>query len=171
MKLTFYSIFIFQVCDSNLYILDAVVYWPGSTENNIIWKESNLRNALQDYAMPNKMFLIGDSSFPLEPWLLVPYEDCQGSEQLIFNDHLQRALSTVLNCEAALRSRFKCIHHKSGPLYYAPEKCCKIITACLVLHNICVKLGIDLCDPVDLDEDIYYVPTSEFEDDEETMIK
>lgn len=123
--------------------------------------------------MPQRSFLLGNNSYPLEPWLLVPYEDCLKSEELIFNDHVHRALTVSQLCAATLKARFKCIHHNSGPLYYAPEKCSKIIAACIVLHNICIKMGITLCEPVDLDEDILHIPEFPMEEDEEleeTMI-
>lgn len=170
-----YAINVQLVCDSELYILDAVVHWPGSLPNSVIWSHSNLRSFLQENTslMPNKSFILGDCSYPLEPWLLVPYEDCIRSDQLIFNDHVSRALNVMTTCEATLRARFKSIHHNRGPLYYAPEKCSKIIAACVILHNICVKMNISLCEPIDLDDDVLHKPDCFIDSDdvEETMMR
>lgn len=160
-----------QVCNSDHCILDAVVMSPGSTPNSTIWYNSMLRNILQEYSLPNNSYLLGDSTFPLEPWLLVPYSDCQRSEELIFNDHVQRALTIIQECSATIRKRFKCLHPAASPLHYAPEKCCKIITTCLVLHNICLKLGLDLDEPIDLNADSHHLPPTEMEfEDEEPML-
>ena len=45
-----------------------------------------------------------------------------------------------------------------GALYFTPEKVCKIITACMTLHNMCKKHHIELeSDEYVEDEDIVVV--------------
>lgn len=137
-----------------------------------MWMESSLRNILKNNTMPHRNFLIGDNSFPLEPWLLVPYEDSYKSEHLIFNDHINRALSVAQKCNATLRSRFKCLHYESVPLHYSTQKCSKIIMACIVLHNICIKLNISLSQPLNLKEDCYTLPSDYLiTNSEETILR
>lgn len=119
--------------------------------------------------MPHRSFLLGNNSYPLEPWLLVPYEDCLKSEELIFNDHVYRALTVSQLCTATLKTRFRSIHHESGPLYYSPEKCSKIIAACIVLHNICIKMGITLSEPISLNDAAVHPSDFYMDDDEEVQ--
>lgn len=38
-----------------------------------------------------------------------------------------------------LKMRFRCIDRSGGTLLFRPEKACEIVTACVVLHNICLK--------------------------------
>lgn len=158
-----------------MFILDAVVHRPGSSSKSEIWKESSLRHFLAENSMiiPPKNFLLGSHSYPLEPWLLVPYEDCLKSEELIFNDHVYRAMTVVQMCAATLKARFRSIHHNCGPLYYSPEKCSKLVAACIILHNICVKMRIALNKEVNLDEDFLEMTEWDIdeEDEEETMIR
>lgn len=33
---------------------------------------------------------------------------------------------------------------EGGALYFSPEKCCKLATACFCLHNICKRKGIEM---------------------------
>jgi hypothetical protein len=60
------------------------------------------------------------------------------------------------------KQRFRAIHKSGGVLTYAPEKCCKIIVACMILHNMCMDAGIPLEDDDDL-------PREEDEDEEDRI--
>lgn len=150
-----YSLNVQLVCDSDLRVLDTAVHWPGDTPNSETWKNCALRTVLKENAMLSNSFLVGNSSFPLEPWLLVPYEECHKTEELVFNDHISRALNVGKKCYATLKTRFKCLNHNSRPLYYSPEKSSKIIITCMVLHNIGIKLNQDLNELIDFNEDSY----------------
>ena len=45
-----------------------------------------------------------------------------------------------------LKMRFWCVDRSAGYLAYAPTKCCSIITAVMVLHNICVRGNVPIPD-------------------------
>ncbi|XP_063884464.1 uncharacterized protein LOC135113224 isoform X2 [Scylla paramamosain] len=47
-----------------------------------------------------------------------------------------------------LKSHFRFLHSPKGSLQYRPIKCVKIINACLLLHNRCIKRGIPV--PADI---------------------
>lgn len=40
-----------------------------------------------------------------------------------------------------------------GALYFAPEKCAKIVTACFCLHNLCKRHNVPLDGIIDDEED------------------
>ena len=42
---------------------------------------------------------------------------------------------------------FRCLHKTGGCLPLRPGKCCKVITACMRLHNLCLDQNIPLPDP------------------------
>ena len=45
-----------------------------------------------------------------------------------------------------LKMRYRCLHKTGGVLNYKPEKCVRIIEACLKLHNKAIKERIPLQD-------------------------
>ncbi|XP_042909899.1 putative nuclease HARBI1 [Parasteatoda tepidariorum] len=59
------------VVDMQQKILNIVARFPGSTHDSYIWKSSELRKWLQLSKLKDT-WLLGDSGYPLEPWLLTP---------------------------------------------------------------------------------------------------
>lgn len=61
--------------------------------------------------------------------------------------------STIERCNGTLKMRFRCLL-KHRVLHYAPNKASKIVKACVVLHNMCVRNGIELLneDNVDMED-------------------
>ncbi|KAK3862683.1 hypothetical protein Pcinc_031474 [Petrolisthes cinctipes] len=41
-----------------------------------------------------------------------------------------------------VKNRFRCIHRSGGELQYTPLRSAKIVSACLLLHNMCVSRSI-----------------------------
>ena len=65
----------------------------------------------------------------------------------------------VLGCSSRV---FRCLSQSGGTLLYKPEKVCRIVVACAVLHNFCITRGI-MHEPEDLnvevDEGLVAAPT------------
>lgn len=66
-----HSINVQVVCDNNLKVTDIVAKWPGSSHDAFIWNNSTLCNKFENGEIPNG-WLLGDSGYPLRPWLLTP---------------------------------------------------------------------------------------------------
>ena len=104
--------------------------------------------------------LIGDSGYPLKPYLMVPYDHPVTRSQRRFNATLKTTRSSVERAIGQLKRRFNCL--KQG-LRVQPKKACTFITACIILHNIAKMLNEEdfdgddedgfECDPVPLDYD------------------
>ena len=58
----------------------------------------------------------------------------------------------IERCFGVTKQRFRCLHKSGGSMTYAPGKCCKIILACMILHNMCIDANVPLPDD-DEDED------------------
>lgn len=88
----------------------------------------------------------GDSGYALRPWCLTPICNPQeNTPEDKFNITFKKARVTIERCNGVLKGRFRCLL-KDRVLHYTPEKASKIINACCVLHNICVKDNLE--DPV-----------------------
>lgn len=138
----FYLYFFFKVCDSRMQVLDMVVRWPGSCHDSHIWRFSTLRHCFSTRTIPRNNFLIGDSGYPLEPWLLTPYLNPITPPEEIFNVKLRRTRNVVERCFGVLKSRFRFLDKTGGSLCYEPKKACKFIIAATVLHNICLQYSV-----------------------------
>ena len=64
----YHSLNVMGVCDSNLKFLNIVAKWPGSTYDSCIAQFKALWNVWRR----RHGWLLGDSGYPLRPWLLTP---------------------------------------------------------------------------------------------------
>ena len=107
-------------------------------------------------------FNIGDSGYPLEPWLLTPVNNPTTNGERKYNTAHCKTRNIVERSFGLLKSRFRCLSQSGGTLLYKPEKVCRIVVACAVLHNFCITRGI-MHEPEDLnvevDEGLVAAPT------------
>ncbi|KAJ8937327.1 hypothetical protein NQ314_011933 [Rhamnusium bicolor] len=77
----------------------------------------------------------GDSEYPLEHWLLVPFVDpVHYSPEPRFNTALP-GVGVISEHINGLLKEFRSVHgHRA--LHYNPVGCAKIIYSCAVLHNM-----------------------------------
>lgn len=79
--------------------------------------------------------LLGDSGYPLEPFLLTPYRNPRaGSNQHAFNLRHASARNVVERTFGVIKSRFRLLQEI---LMYSPLKVTCIINVCCALHNLC----------------------------------
>ena len=65
-----HSINVQLICDANYKITNVVARWPGSAHDSRILQRSNIG---QSFAAGDLQgILIGDSGYPLRPWLMTP---------------------------------------------------------------------------------------------------
>lgn len=84
--------------------------------------------------------LIGDTSFPLKPWLMKGYssEHQLTAEQRRFTCTLSSARAVVDTAFTRLKGRWRCLLKKSDiDVSMMP----RVVAACCILHNICENRG------------------------------
>ncbi|KAB0800519.1 hypothetical protein PPYR_06259 [Photinus pyralis] len=138
----FHSINVQLICDSNLKILNVKASHPGSTHDAFIWNNSNVQEVMRTIHAERRgtYFLLGDSGYPLRPWLLTPLEvePEEGTPEHNYNCAHKRARASIERCNGVLKSRFRCLL-KHRVLHYSPHRAALIINSCVVLHNICME--------------------------------
>ncbi|WAQ98403.1 HARB1-like protein [Mya arenaria] len=92
--------------------------------------------------------LLGDSGYPSTRWLLTPYLNPQGLAQEAYNRSHKTTRSRVEKAIGQLKRRFGVLHTE---IALSPEKACKVVIACAVLHNLCKARGIPFADNQDDD--------------------
>ncbi|KAK3859062.1 hypothetical protein Pcinc_034785 [Petrolisthes cinctipes] len=144
----YHSINVQVVSDAKYRILDIVARWPGSVHDARILEESGVKLLFEQNLMPEGCYLLGDSGYPCKQWLLTPYLNPQPGAKANYNRIHKRTRCVVERCIGQLKRRFHVLH---GEVRLSPEKTCKIIHVCGMLHNICKARNIPL--PPDEEED------------------
>jgi len=77
----------------------------------------------------------------LREWLLTPVLNAHSQKEMAYNTAHCSTRCTIERCIGVVKRRWHCLHNE---LRVAPAKACKIICACLILHN----RATELCHPV-----------------------
>ncbi|EZA55356.1 Putative nuclease HARBI1, partial [Ooceraea biroi] len=136
-----HSINVMLICDADNIIVGINARYPGSVHDAAIWQISEIRNYLRTcyYNGDHALFLLGDSGYGQEPWLLTPYANFEdGSPEEQYNIIHKSARNVIERTNGILKSRFRCLS-RHRVLNYHPAKAAYIIYSCSVLHNIAIK--------------------------------
>lgn len=163
----FHSINTQLVIDSRMLILSINARYPGSTHDSYILGSSLVYQFFRDLAHISaevddnfNYFLLADTGYPLQPWLLKPYDrPCTSEAQEIFNKLHKQLRSLIERAIGLLKARFRCLLREKK-LRYGHEEAGHIIYSCAVLHNFLINNG---C-PVDDIEPIFEDGVENFED-------
>lgn len=135
-------------------ILSINAAHAGGTHDSFIWRHSRVREQMErNYHYGEHFWLIGDSGYPLQPWLLTPIlNSAPGSPQERYTASLTSARSSIERCNGTLKLRFRCLLGERT-LRYSPEFVGTITTACAVLHNICIAGRLNFEELVEYEHD------------------
>jgi hypothetical protein len=87
------------------------------------------------------IFFSADNKYPQRPWFMTPIPHAaQGTPESQYNHFHGRTKTCIDRCISKLKGRWRCLQKK--PLHYTPHRAAKIINACAVLHNLCVKANL-----------------------------
>ncbi|KAL7400140.1 hypothetical protein ABVT39_007077 [Epinephelus coioides] len=143
----FASIILQAVCDHQGRFIDTYVGWPGSVHDSRVLRHSPLyRRAIYP---PPGYFILADGGYPClqHPLpLITPYKWLvQGVGGQRFNSHHSRARS-IIERSFGMKTRFRAIFLQALEVHhtFVPQ----VITACAILHNICLGAG-DIMAPED----------------------
>lgn len=139
----FPSIQLQAVCDDNLRFLDVVAGWPGSVHDARVFRNSPLSQLLEDGNIHEEQHLLGDSAYPLTPYLMVSFRDNGHitEDQGNYNTRHSSARMAIERAFGLLKGKFRRLQYLDMCLV---EKIPLIIVAACVLHNfIIVKEKLD----------------------------
>ena len=142
----FHSINIQAVCDHRGIFTNIVARWPGSSHDSWILRQSDLWNQFERH--PGQGYLLGDAGYPCRPWLLTPYTNPNTVPRQRFNDAHKRTRVLIEQSFGRWKRRFGILHSE---IRTSPEKVCKIVGACAILHNIAILRNYPV---LDIEEDV-----------------
>ncbi|CAL9179959.1 unnamed protein product, partial [Musa hybrid cultivar] len=146
-----HSMVLQAVVDPDLRFRDIITGWPGSMNEVPVLQSSGFfkmcekgtRLNGEKVELPEKLevreYVIGDSGFPLLPWLLTPYQGKDLADGKIeFNKRLSATRMVAQRALARLKGMWKIIQGEM----WRPDKhrLPRIIYVCCLLHNIAIDL-------------------------------
>lgn len=111
--------------------------YPGSTHDSFIWKSVyGLHHLRQEHdRRPNNgLCMLGDSGYPLQPWLMIPILNPSTQAEKYYNKMHASTRSKVERCIGLLKIRFRALLGERK-LRYSHEKTANIIISCVILNN------------------------------------
>ncbi|KAJ8968733.1 hypothetical protein NQ314_002147, partial [Rhamnusium bicolor] len=136
----YYSLNVQIICDAQLNILNINARFPGSAHDAAIWQTSTVLGHLREtYVNGQHSYLLGDSGYPLQPWLLTPILRPQNAQERRYNEAHMSVRNVVERCIGVLKQRFRSIF-KHRVLNYDPYRAAHIIYSCAILHNLCILM-------------------------------
>ncbi|XP_067142884.1 putative nuclease HARBI1 [Centruroides vittatus] len=147
-----HSILLQIICDSEMRIIDAFVGWPGSANDSRVWQQSPIYNKFLNESsryLGDKYYLLGDSAYPLDTFLIVPYKDYGNLtvKQKNFNRKHSSIRVVVEQTIGLLKGRFRRLKYLDMENISSMSKV--VMTSC-ILHNLCINQG-----DIDCIEDIF----------------
>jgi len=127
------SIKVQAVCDSKQMFSNVVVKYHGRVHDSFIWNNCSLKQ----YFEANEVngWLLGDSGYPQEIHLMTPFINPNSPSEERYNRSHKKSRQIIEKSFGILKNRFRCLDKSAGNLLLAPERACKVITSCFILHN------------------------------------
>ncbi|XP_063420957.1 putative nuclease HARBI1 [Mytilus trossulus] len=148
----FHSVILQAVCKDDLSFVNICVGMPGRCHDAKAFKHSHLSEIGDELCRQGQYHILGDAAYALMRWLITPFRD-NGNltrEQYNFNKFLSSKRQVIERAFALLKGRFRRLKYVS----IRDIKCiCKIISACCVLHNICLQSDEDIAEFIDAEID------------------
>ncbi|ONK74214.1 uncharacterized protein A4U43_C03F3970 [Asparagus officinalis] len=148
------SILLQVVSDHRKIFWDACVRAPGSSDPSSHFRDSSLYDRLSTKILRDSVitvrghhvrpYIVGDSSYPLLPFLLTPFASGSASAAAAnpthetFNAAVSKGRSASVEAAIALlKGRWKILRNLNVGLNHAAQT----VVACVVLHNMCQIAG------------------------------
>lgn len=131
----FPSIVLQGVCNHENKFLDVFIGFPGSAHDARVMRESPFFTSAPTAV--DGGYILGDSAYPLLPWLMTPYKDNSSnfpSWKKEFNRRHSQQRVAIENAFGLLKQRFRRLYLVDAKTV---AQSCFIVMAACVLHNFC----------------------------------
>lgn len=140
---SYFSLNVQVICDSDLMINNIVARWPGSAHDSTIFNNSRIRTRFDIGEFANGI-LLGDSGYPLKPYLLTPLANPASRAEQLYNESHIRTRNLIERTFGIWKRRFPALCYG---LRCKIETSMVVIIATAVLHNIARTAGEDMPPP------------------------
>ena len=107
------------VCSEDKKFLNIVANWPGATHDAFIWRQECNLNQLLGNGAGNDGYLLGDTAYPLVPWLMTPVRNPETQAERTYNSHHRpRMRQRIEGTFSRWKMRWQCLH-REGKLCFS----------------------------------------------------
>ncbi|CAG2257465.1 HARBI1 [Mytilus edulis] len=147
----FHSINVQGICDHEGKFTNIVAKWPGSTHDSFIFRNSDVGIHLDQNHRGFDVdgLLLGDSGYACKPYLMTPYLRPSTRHQERFNSAQTRTRSVIERTFGRWKRRFHLLHSE---IRLTPDRVCKIVIACAILHNFAILQREPMIDDREVEE-------------------
>ncbi|GJP84684.1 hypothetical protein CLOP_g14736, partial [Closterium sp. NIES-67] len=134
-----YSIAMQAAIDANGQFINLCIGLPGALSDEEVLQQSSLFQKGQAGELKGAK-LIGSRSYPLQDWLLVPYDESDSAtwHQTSFNECLEKGIAVGKDAIGRLKGRWRILLRRAeGKLHELP----RLVGACCALHNFLEQKG------------------------------
>uniref|UniRef100_A0A8D0CDG2 KRAB domain-containing protein n=1 Tax=Salvator merianae TaxID=96440 RepID=A0A8D0CDG2_SALMN len=172
----FFPVILHAMVDHCGRFIDVEIGWSGKKPDASIFRNTALWEAMDTGAfVPGNPtvtmhgvqippLVVTYGAYPMRRWLMKPYSGRLDPKQAYFNYCLSKACNVVERAFEHLKSRWRCL---STTLEVSEENIPSVISACVILHNICESKGHSIRELEYQEMSIYLAPDAEqnYEDD------
>lgn len=156
-----YSMILQGIVDPEMRFRDIIAGWPGSLTDALVLRNSGFFKLTEEgkrldgkslqlsEGIELREYIIGDTGFPLLPWLLTPYQGKGLSD--IEAEYNKRHSATRMVAQMAL-ARLKDVWRIIHGVMWMPDKnrLPRIVLVCCLLHNIVIDMEDEMLDELPL---------------------
>lgn len=127
------------VCDFNGKFMDCHVEQFETSSNVMVFNRSALKRMLDrnPYALPEEGHLIGDQTYPLKTFIMVPFKEHRKSYEMNrFNDSLMFKRKIIDRTFNQMKERFSRLRFVNMQISTELSQC---IETASVIHNFCIE--------------------------------
>ncbi|XP_069668625.1 putative nuclease HARBI1 [Periplaneta americana] len=158
---SYFSLNVQTISDSQLFIRDIVARWPGSVHDSTIFQRCG-RRMLFETGRIGRGLLLGDSGYPLKPYLMTPLLNPRTQAEQNYNNSHIATRNTVERQYGIWKRRFPALNFG---LRTNINTAMDVIVATAVLHNIALQTNHeDPPDDVTLEQFMFNRERWQFED-------
>ena len=81
-------------CDANMFFMDVVCKYPGSSYDSFILRQSNIHSNFENGYYGDGI-LLGDSDYPLKSWLMTPIAAPSSAAEIRCNQAHKKCRSII----------------------------------------------------------------------------
>jgi len=160
-----YSIILQAIVDADKKFLRVSCGEPGSIHDSRVLRRSNIYSCIysdKEAYFPRGSFLLGDSAYPANSWIVTPFKDYGNltESQSNFNDLQKKGRTVVENAFGLFKNRFRRLKFFTEQTDLVELS--KLTTSACVLHNICIVFDDRLEGEIEDEEENEFVEDYDF---------
>jgi len=141
-------------------VISAQTGWPGCAHDARVLRNSCLFDKAETGVyIPQDRHLLGDSAYPLKPWLVTPFRDNGHltDRQKRFNKIVSSCRQTVERAIGHMKGRFRRLREVT---FHNIKDICEIVMAGCRLHNFCILHEDCIEDFIEMNPMYYHHPNN-----------